>query len=155
LTFELDCSDLDLSTQNQKPIPYGLHPALAVLEQMTQPQTIGNQTSMPTVLFNWGTKRTIAAHIESLSVEEKSFDVLLNPIRASVSLTLKVLGVADLKDNPGARGVSAKHQNARAALVEDYRLQTGQGPSVTPGDKSGLGSIAAVSRVPRKKRTNG
>ncbi len=91
----------------------------------------------------------------ALSVEEKSFDILLNPIRASVSLTLKVLGVTDPKDNPGARGVSAKHQNVRAALVEDYRLQTGQGPSVTPGDKPGLGSIATVSGVPRKKRTSG
>ena len=89
LTFELDSVDLESSSQSQSSSGLGLHPALAMLELMMQPQVVGKQTFLPIVVFKWGAKRSLAVRIVGMSVEEKSFDMTLNPTRATVSLSSK------------------------------------------------------------------
>ncbi len=141
LTFELDSTDLDPPAQNQTLTNFGVHPALAMLELMMQPQVVGKQTSLPIVVFKWGSNRSVPVRLISMSVEEQSFDVILNPTRAMVSLTLRVLDASEVNGNPGAQSVFSSHQGVRATLVDAYKLQTGQATFV-----GGVG-VAGASRV--------
>jgi hypothetical protein len=47
-------------------------------------------------LFVWSRQRVVPVRVTDLSVTEEAFDVALNPIRARVSLSLRVLSVDDL-----------------------------------------------------------
>jgi hypothetical protein len=138
LTFELDSVDSDLPSQNKSSADLGLHPALALLELMMQSQLVDKQSYMPIVVFKWGTKRSLAVRFVGMSIEEKSFDFTLNPTRATVSLTLRVLDASEVGNNKGARSVCMNHQNVQATLVDAYKLQTGQSTL-----QSGSGVVAA------------
>ena len=50
----------------------------------------------PLTLFVWSEQRVVPVRVTDLSVTEEAFDVALNPIRAKVSLGLRVLSVDDL-----------------------------------------------------------
>ena len=50
----------------------------------------------PLTLFVWGKNRIVPVRVTDLSITEEAFDVNLNPIRAKVSLGLRVLSVDDL-----------------------------------------------------------
>ena len=140
LTFELDSTETDPSSQNQSSAGFGLHPALAMLELMMQPQIVGKQTSLPIVVFRWGSKRTVAVRFLGMSIDEQSFDITLNPTRASVSVVLRVLNASEINNNSGARDVCSSHENVRATLVDMYKLQTGQANpmAASVGDNSAL-----------------
>jgi hypothetical protein len=151
LSFELDSVDLDPPSQNQSSADLGLHPALAMLEIMMQPQVVGKQTYLPIVVFKWGTKRSVPVRLVGMSVEEKSFDVTLNPTRATVNLSLRVLDAAEVNNNLGARSVYLSHQNTQASLVGAYELQTGQGTVMGASGAVGLsGSAASVGQNNQK-----
>jgi hypothetical protein len=47
-------------------------------------------------LFIWSKNRIMPVRITDFSVTEEAFDPLLNPIRAKVSLGMRVLSVTDL-----------------------------------------------------------
>ncbi len=105
-TAEIDATDqLDVAA------PDGIHPQLAVLEMLVQPTTAQLRAASrltqkgtieispietPLTLFTWGSKRVMPVRLTELSVNESAFDVDLNPIRASLSIGLKVLTVSDL-----------------------------------------------------------
>ena len=48
------------------------------------------------MLFVWSKNRILPVRITDLSVTEEAFDPSLNPIRAKVSLSMRVLSVDDL-----------------------------------------------------------
>ena len=50
----------------------------------------------PLVLFVWSKSRIMPVKVSDLSITEEAFDPNLNPIRAKVSLSLRVLSVDDL-----------------------------------------------------------
>ena len=50
----------------------------------------------PLTLLVWGKNRILPVRVTDLSITEEAFDVNLNPIRAKVSLGLRVLSVDDL-----------------------------------------------------------
>ena len=50
----------------------------------------------PLTLFVWSTSRVVPVRITDFSVNEEFFDTKLNPIRAKVSLGMRVLSVSDL-----------------------------------------------------------
>ena len=50
----------------------------------------------PLALFVWSKQRVVPVRVTDVSVTEEAFDVALNPIRARVSLGLRVLSVDDL-----------------------------------------------------------
>lgn len=129
-TAEIDATDqLDVAA------PDGIHPQLAVLEMLVQPTTAQLRAAsklskkgtieispieMPLTLFTWGSKRVMPVRLTELSVNESAFDVTLNPIRASLSIGMKVLTVSDLP--AGHRGaelylahLAQKEQLARRA----------------------------------------
>jgi Contractile injection system tube protein len=153
LTFELDSVDIDVSSGNQSSANLGLHPALAMLELMMQPQAVGKQTSMPIVVFKWGAKRSVAVRLVSMSVEEKSFDITLNPTRATVSLTLRVLDASEISNNSGGKSICVSHQKVQATLVDVYKGQTGQATVKSGSSVLGVsGPGGAGSSVESKKK---
>src|SRR4029077_16049031 len=108
-----------LPTQNPLAAKYGLHPQLAQLEMLVNPtvETLLADEAMakagtleiipleqPLTLFVWSASRVIPVRLTEFSITEEAFDANLNPIRAKVSLGLRVLNVDDLGfRHPGSR----------------------------------------------------
>jgi len=120
LEAELDATD-QLEFPSQYPIAaqYGLQPQLAQLEMLVNPtvealqagDTLANSGTLeiipdeqPLTLFVWSKSRVVPVRLTDFSITEEAFDPLLNPIRAKVSLGLRVLTVDDLGfTHPGGR----------------------------------------------------
>jgi hypothetical protein len=118
LDAEIDATDqLEFPDQNRTAVEFGIQPQLAALEMMVYPassQLLANnamaQAGMLEILpmmsalplFIWSKSRIVPVRITDLSVTEEAFDPTLNPIRAKVSLSMRVLSVTDLGfDNKG------------------------------------------------------
>jgi hypothetical protein len=117
---EMDATD-QLEFPNQYPLAgkYGLHPQLAQLEMLVNPTvealladdvmaSAGTleiiPLEQPLTLFVWSSSRVIPVRLTEFSITEEAFDPNLNPIRAKVSLGMRVLSVDDLGFNhPGGR----------------------------------------------------
>ncbi len=109
---ELDAADqLEFPDQNANTVQFGLHPQIAALESLLNPtvaalvaQNILAQAGTleiapaeaPLALFVWSAQRVVPVRVTEFSVTEEAFDPLLNPVRAKVSLGLRVLNVDDL-----------------------------------------------------------
>jgi hypothetical protein len=118
LEAELDATD-QLEFPNQFPIAvrYGLHPQLSQLEMLVNPSVetliaddnLANNGALeiipleqPLTLFVWSRSRVVPVRLTEFSITEEAFDPNLNPIRAKVSLGMRVLNVDDLGfDTPG------------------------------------------------------
>ena len=120
LEAELDATDqLEFPSQNPLAVQYGLHPQLAQLEMLVNPtvETLQADDAManngtleiipleqPLTLFVWSRSRVVPVRLTDFSITEEAFDPNLNPIRAKVSLGLRVLNVDDLGfQHPGGR----------------------------------------------------
>ena len=58
----------------------------------------------PLTLFVWSSSRVVPVRLTDFSITEEAFDPNLNPIRAKVSLGMRVLNVDDLGfEHPGGR----------------------------------------------------
>jgi hypothetical protein len=117
---ELDATD-QLEFPNQYPVTaqYGLQPQLAQLEMLVNPtvetleadDVLVNSGTLeiipdeqPLMLFVWSKSRVVPVRLTDFSVTEEAFDPNLNPIRAKVSLGMRVLTVDDLGfSHPGGR----------------------------------------------------
>ena len=117
---ELDATDqLEHPTLFPLAVQFGLHPQLAQLEMLVNPtvETLMSDDSManagrleiipleqPLTLFVWSKMRVVPVRLTDLSVTEEAFDPKLNPIRAKVSLGMRVLSIDDLGfSHPGGR----------------------------------------------------
>jgi hypothetical protein len=117
---ELDATDqLEFPSQYPLAAQYGLHPELAQLEMLVNPtvETLLADDAMasagtleiipleqPLTLFVWSAMRVVPVRLTDFSITEEAFDPNLNPIRAKVSLGMRVLSVDDLGfDHPGGR----------------------------------------------------
>jgi hypothetical protein len=112
LEAEIDAAELlDDPTANPVAVTLGIHPQLAALEELLEPRaadlqandTLANSgvlevlpVEAPLTLFVWSKQRVVPVRVTDLSVTEEAFDINLNPIRAKVSLGLRVLSVDDL-----------------------------------------------------------
>jgi hypothetical protein len=120
LDAELDATDqLEFPAQNPLAAKYGLHPQLAQLEMLINPsvETLQRDDALanagtleiipleqPLTLFVWSSTRVVPVRLTDFSVTEEAFDPNLNPIRAKVSLGMRVLNVDDLGfAHPGGR----------------------------------------------------
>jgi hypothetical protein len=118
LEAELDATDqLEFPNQFPDAVQYGLHPQLAQLEMLVNPtaetlladDNLANSGTLeiipleqPLTLFVWSKSRVVPVRLTDFSITEEAFDTSLNPIRAKVSLGLRVLNVDDLGfDTPG------------------------------------------------------
>jgi hypothetical protein len=112
IDVEIDATDqLEFPDQNQTATQLGLHPQLAALETIVYPTSDQLQSNnslaqagtleiipmqAPLTLFVWSKNRVLPVRLTDLSVTEEAFDPALNPIRAKVSLGMRVLSVNDL-----------------------------------------------------------
>jgi hypothetical protein len=127
---------LDATDQLEKADPQatrlGIHPQLAALEMLVYPKSsvvIANSAlallgtleviapQAPLTLFAWGARRVVPVVIESLSVTEEAYDVNLNPIRARVSLGLRVLTYDDLPLTHPGYGIFLTHQLLKETMA--------------------------------------
>jgi hypothetical protein len=118
LDAEIDATDqLEFPDQNGTVVEFGIQPQLAALETIVYPasaQLLSNNSlaragmleilpmmaALP--LFIWSKSRIVPVRITDFSITEEAFDPALNPIRAKVSLGMRVLSVTDLGfDNKG------------------------------------------------------
>jgi hypothetical protein len=115
---ELDATDqLEFPSQFPTAVQFGLQPQLAQLEMLVNPtvETLLADNAMassgtleiipleqPLTLFIWSKSRVVPVRLTDFSITEEAFDTSLNPIRAKVSLGMRVLNVDDLGfDHPG------------------------------------------------------
>jgi hypothetical protein len=110
LEAEIDATDA-MEANDGQTNEAGLHPQLASLETIVYPTSSHlNATNSeagsgsleiapamaPLPLFVFGAKRIVPVRITELSITEEAFDANLNPMRAKLSLSLRVLSVDDL-----------------------------------------------------------
>ena len=110
LDAEIDAAD-QLETGDAVAGEHGILPQLAALETIIYPASATLQANdalaragtleiapmqAPLTLFVWSRSRIVPVRVTDFSITEEAFDTALNPIRAKVSLGLRVLSVADL-----------------------------------------------------------
>jgi hypothetical protein len=71
----------------------------------------------PLTLFIWGAKRIVPVRLTDFSITEEAHDPSLNPIRAKVSLGLRVLSYNDLPPTHPGYGLFLAHQVVKEAMA--------------------------------------
>lgn len=127
LEVEIDATDqLEFPDQNPLTAEFGIHPQLAVLETIVYPDSAQLQINnglaragtleiapaqAPLTVFVWSKNRVLPVRLTELTITEEAFDPRLNPIRAKVSLGMRVLSVNDLPfEHKGSSLFLAYHQ---------------------------------------------
>jgi len=131
LDAEIDATDA-LAVGDSTTDASGIHPQLAALEMITYPssgQLIANNAQQrsgtleiipmqaPLVLFVWGQNRVQPVRITDLSITEDAFDENLNPIRARISFSMRVLSVDDLGFDSKGGSIYMTYQQQREQLA--------------------------------------
>ncbi|MDH3287858.1 MAG: hypothetical protein OEP48_09090 [Betaproteobacteria bacterium] len=115
LDAEIDATDqLEFPDKNRTTAQMGIFPQLAVLETMVYPTSGELQSTnglaqsgtleispaeSALMLFVWSKTRILPVRLTEFSITEEAFDAALNPIRAKISLGMRVLSVNDLGFN--------------------------------------------------------
>lgn len=71
----------------------------------------------PLMLFVWSKERVVPVRITEFSITEEAFDSALNPIRAKVSLGMRVLSVDDLGFSTKGGGLYLSYQQRKESLA--------------------------------------
>lgn len=150
LEAEIDAADqLELPDRNPAVVEVGIFAELAMLETLVYPTSAQLQsnnarmdsgeleiipTQAPLTLFVWSRTRVLPVRITEFSITEEAFDVALNPIRAKISLGMRVLSVDDL-------GFSGKGGSLFMSYLRRKEQLAAQGPGGTLG-QLGLAGIS-------------
>ncbi|MUL34945.1 hypothetical protein [Gloeocapsopsis dulcis] len=143
LEAEIDITDqLEFPDRNPNATQLGIYPQLAALETIVYPSSSQVQANnslaqsgrlevapveAPLTLFIWSKNRTLPVRLTEFSVTEEAFDPSLNPIRAKVSLGMRVLSVNDLGfAHKGGSLFMIYHQQKErlAAMVQNSAFST-------------------------------
>ena len=142
LDAEIDATD-HLEFADYTATMVGIHPQLAALETIVYPESSqlleNNRLAQsgtleilpmqaPLTLFIWSKNRILPVRLTEFSITEEAFDPALNPIRAKVSLGMRVLSINDL-------GFS--HKGGSLFMV--YHQQKERFASMMQGNMSALG----------------
>lgn len=133
LEAEIDATDqLEFPDQHRAVVENGIQPQLAVLESLVYPSSaqLLDRNAMaqsgrleiapmeaPLALFVWGKHRVVPVRVTDFSVTEEAFDPALNPIRAKVSIGLRVLSVDDLGFAHKGGGLFMSYLQAKEQLA--------------------------------------
>ncbi|MGO4438254.1 CIS tube protein [Rhizobium sp. RAF56] len=133
LDAEIDATDqLEFPESHANAVAFGIAPQLAVLEALVNPsvdellavaaQTAGGTLEIlppeaPLVLFVWTRNRVVPVRVTDFSITEEAFDPSLNPIRAKVSLGLRVMSTEDLGFTHKGGTIFLSYLRAREALA--------------------------------------
>jgi hypothetical protein len=128
---QLDATD-QLEAAEAPATTLGIAPMLAALEMLLYPAaSLVSQNDLlaslgvieviapesPVCLFAWGPNRISPVRLTELGINEEAFDVNLNPIRAKVTLTLKVLTYQDFGLQTSAGNLSLAQQQSKAVMA--------------------------------------
>ena len=129
---EIDATDqLDEADQNPDAVQFGILPQLAALETIVYPSVAQLQSNQglaqagtleiipmetPLVLFVWTRNRVLPVRVTDFSITEEAFDPALNPIRAKVSLGLRVLSIDDLPSDHKGSGLFMAYLQQKETL---------------------------------------
>jgi hypothetical protein len=132
---ELDATDqLEFPRQFPLAVQFGLQPQLAQLEMLVNPtvetlladDNMANAGTLEIIplqqaltLFVWSKSRVVPVRLTDFSVAEEAFDPNLNPIRAKVSLGMRVLSIDDLNfsDKGGSLYITYQQQKETFAKL--------------------------------------
>ena len=133
LEAEIDATDqLEFPDQNANAVEVGIHPQLAALEAIVYPSSDQLQSNnalaksgtleiipmqSALTLFIWSKNRIIPVRLTDFSVTEEAFDPNLNPIRAKVSLGMRVLNVNDVGFDAKAGSLYMTYQQQKERLA--------------------------------------
>jgi hypothetical protein len=135
LEAALDATD-QLEVVDGSAVRVGLYPQLAALELIVYPrsdQILANAKNersgileispmqAPLALFVWSKNRILPVRITEISITEEAFDINLNPIRASISLSLRVLSVYDLGVENKGGSLFMVYQQQKEKLADEAR----------------------------------
>jgi hypothetical protein len=134
-TFKLE-ANLDAADQLDAGDPLatasGIQPQLAALETVIYPTSAQLQQAnamaragtleivpmdAPLALFVWSKERVVPVKITEFSITEEMFDSSLNPIRAKVSLGLRVLTIDDVDFSSVAGSIYLTYQHRKEQLA--------------------------------------
>lgn len=134
LEAEIDATDqLEFPRENPVVVTSGIAPQLAVLEALVNPSVdellnVAAEASggtleilppeAPLVLFVWGKNRVAPVRVSDISVTEEAFDPALNPIRAKVTLGLRVMSTDDLGFTHRGGTIFLSYLRNREALAQ-------------------------------------
>jgi hypothetical protein len=131
LEVEIDATD-QLERAQGLAVSMGVYPQLSALEMLIYPNTslvLANTALLalgtieiipptaPFTLFVWGPKRALPVRLTEFSITEESHDTNLNPIRAKVSLGLRVLSYNDLPTSHPGYSLFLSHQVMKEAMA--------------------------------------
>ncbi len=133
LEAAMDASDqLEFPDQNKDAVQVGVQPQLAALETLLYPtsaQLIANNNlaksgtleiapmETPLALLIWSRNRVVPVRITEMSITEEAFDPSLNPIRAKISLGLRVLNVNDVGFDHKAGSIYMAYQQQKERMA--------------------------------------
>jgi len=152
LEIEIDAAD-QLEEADLSATKLGIYPALASLEMLLYPTALAMITNnallkggikevsapkAPLTLFVWGYKRVLPVRITSFSITEQAFDPGLNPIRASISLSMTVLNYQDLGLLTPGGALFMAHQVAKEAMATLNSLSNAASVSVSAAASLGV-----------------
>ena len=134
LDAEIDATDqLEFPDQNQSTVQNGISPQLAAIELLVYPTSTQLQSNFnlvqqgtleivpmetPLTLFVWSANRILPVRLTDFSVTEEAFDPTLNPIRAKVSLGMRVLTIDDVNFADKAGSLYMVYQRQKEALAQ-------------------------------------
>ena len=137
LDAEIDATDqLELPDQNSNTVQNGIFPQLAALEIIVYPSSTRLQNNFnlsqagtleimpvlaPFTLFVWSGNRIVPIRLTDFSITEEAFDPTLNPIRAKVSLGMRVLSIDDLMFNDKGGSLYLVYQQQKETLAKLYQ----------------------------------
>ena len=140
LDAEIDATDqLENPQQNPNTVQYGIAPQLAALETMVYPAsaTLQNNYALsqqgtleimpmlaPLILFVWSAARIVPVRLTEFSITEEAFDPSLNPLRAKVSLGMRVLSIDDLFFSDKGGGLYMAYLRQKETLAQLYQAGT-------------------------------
>ena len=133
LEAEIDATDqLEFPEQNGGVTESGIFAQLAALETMVYPSSgqlrandvlaqIGTleivPMETPLALFVWSKSRILPVRVTEFGITEEAFDTALNPIRAKVSLGLRVLSVNDVPSGHKAASLFMNYLQQKERLA--------------------------------------
>jgi hypothetical protein len=134
LDAEIDATDqLEAPDSHANAVAFGIAPQLAALEALVNPSVdellnVASQSAngtleiippeAPLVLFIWSKSRVVPVRVTELSITEEAFDPALNPIRAKVSLGLRVMSTDDLGFTHKGGTMFISHLRTREVLAQ-------------------------------------
>lgn len=139
--IEIDATD-QLAADDQTTVELGIYPQIAALELLLYPKSsdVNSQAQLlssgtievgpfvaPLTLFVWGQNRVVPVRVTEMSISEEAFGGYLNPIRATVSLSMRVLSFSDLATTTQGYNLFMQYQQVKEQIASVSHSLQGTG----------------------------